>query len=310
MFYHLAQVFAPQYMRESAGTDLGIPLRLQPDVNEAISRSTVQQTYDQIKNDLQKAVPLLPNTPLYKTRPSRPAAFALMSKTHLVMQDYEEALRYADSCLKYHDYLLNYSQLDSTITRPFPLFNEEVIFHSIMVRQTYILGPSYAIIDHLYQSYQLNDLRRQLFFREPNNYKVWRGSYTGGTQHFSGLATDEIMLTKAECHARLGETEAAISTLNQLLETRWETNLYESIVVSNAEEALDIILEERRKQLLMRGTRWTDLRRLNLDSRFAKTLTRTVHGETYSLPPNDKRYTLPIPQEVISLNPNIEQNER
>jgi hypothetical protein len=50
----------------------------------------------------------------------------------------------------------------------------------------------------------------------------------------------------------------------------------------------------------MRGLRWMDIKRLNKDG--AKiTLTRNVEGNTYTLPPNDLRYALPIPEEVISL---------
>jgi len=60
---------------------------------------------------------------------------------------------------------------------------------------------------------------------------------------------------------------------------------------------------------MMRGQRWTDLKRLNKDSRFAVTLSRTVQGTTYTLPPNDPRYALLIPSEVI-LNSSMPQNAR
>ena len=73
--------------------------------------------------------------------------------------------------------------------------------------------------------------------------------------------------------------------------------------------ALAKVLTERRKELLMRGLRWTDLRRLNRDSRFAVTLSRTVQGQEYLLPPGDPRYTLLIPNEVI-VNSGIAQNSR
>jgi len=81
------------------------------------------------------------------------------------------------------------------------------------------------------------------------------------------------------------------------------------MTASSANDALVKVLTERRKELLMRGTRWTDLRRLNKDTQFAKTLSRTVVGATHTLPPNDPRYTLLIPQEVIT-NSALEQNNR
>jgi len=48
---------------------------------------------------------------------------------------------------------------------------------------------------------------------------------------------------------------------------------------------------------------------LNKDSRFAITLYRNLNGVQYSLPPNDPKYALPIPDKEIQLNP-IPQNIR
>jgi len=70
---------------------------------------------------------------------------------------------------------------------------------------------------------------------------------------------------------------------------------------------LNKILTERRKELLMRGLRWTDLRRLNKETAFATTLSRIVNGTTYTLPPNDPGYVFRIPLSVINFT-GIEQN--
>ncbi|MGY6541709.1 hypothetical protein, partial [Vibrio parahaemolyticus] len=76
---------------------------------------------------------------------------------------------------------------------------------------------------------------------------------------------------------------------------------------SNA-EALDLILKERRKELVTRGLRWQDLKRLNRDGHFQQTLKRSIGENTYELPANDPRYVLPIPSYVINFN-HIEQNK-
>jgi len=111
----------------------------------------------------------------------------------------------------------------------------------------------------------------------------------------------------------MGNFQKAMEVLNNLLQTRWKiingTSTFNEIIAQDASEALQIILTERRKQLCFRGLRWTDLRRLNLENNFAKTLTRHVGAETYTLPPNSSRYVYPIPDDEISLS-GIQQNIR
>src|SRR5690606_21974058 len=112
---------------------------------------------------------------------------------------------------------------------------------------------------------------------------------------------------------RAGRTPEAMEHLNHLLSNRWAADHFAPLQVSGSEECLRLILEERRKELLSRGVRWSDLRRLNKDPRFAKTLVRVIDNgsnpTTYTLPPNDPRYVFLIPQEVIRIT-GMQQNLR
>jgi hypothetical protein len=312
MFYQLAQVFAPPYDSATAAADLGIPLRLHADVNETMSRATLQQTYARIIDDLQQALPLLPVTPLYKTRPSKPAVYGLLARLYQTMQNYSLALQYADSCLQLQKALLDYNTLDSAALFPFPLFNDEVIFHCTLQTTDFVpfVGTIGTIDTTLYRSYDEGDLRKTFFYKNLYGQLAFTGSYNGTFAPFGGIAADEIYFIKAECEARQGNVTQAMSDLNTLLKTFWKTGTYKDIEASGAEDALQKVLQERRKQLVFRALRWTDLRRLNKDSRFAITLTRVVSGQVYTLPPNDPRYVYPIPPKVIAFNPSMPQNER
>ena len=86
--------------------------------------------------------------------------------------------------------------------------------------------------------------------------------------------------------------------LNELLVKRWKAGTFIPFSASTKEEALQIIKEERRKELLFRGLRLADIKRYNRDGD-AITLTRTIGGEAYSLPPNDLRYAIAIPEDII-----------
>ncbi len=313
-FYELAQIYAKPYDRNSAASDLGIPIRLESDINVRSVRTTIQQTYEQILNDLQSAYEMLPITPLYKTRPGKPAVNALLSKVYLNMGDYQNALVYADKTLIQVSALLNFNSVSPTPAYPFPTYqvgNPEIILHSGMVGYGSQNINNQLVEESLYNLYSLNDLRRSLFFRiNANGTKSFRGRYVGSPGHFGGIATNQIYLIKAEAQARTGKIPESMSTLNSLLATRFTTGTYVPYSASNETDALNIILRERNKELPFTGNiRWEDLRRLNKDPRFAKTLNRTVNGKVYTLPPNDPRYVLPIIPLEISLY-GLEQNIR
>ncbi|SKB62810.1 SusD family protein [Parapedobacter luteus] len=312
-FYHLAQLFAPPYQQGNNDGLLGIPLRLSPDINERSYRATLDETYARIIADLKAAVPLLPDLPAVKTLPSKAAAYAALSRVYLTMQHYAEAGAYADSSLRLQPALIDYNDLDTMSAQPqFPALNEEVIFHATCGNFSAILSNSRAGVDTtLYGRYYDDDLRKSLFYRvNTQGVLGFYGNYDGSTSSslFFGLATDEMYLTRAECYARMGNTSAANDDLSTLLSMRYKRATYEKQTFQDGEELLAIILQEREKELAFRaGIRWADLRRLNLDPRFAKALYRRIGSQVYTLEPNSPRYTFKIPYDVIRLG-SIEQN--
>jgi hypothetical protein len=168
-----------------------------------------------------------------------------------------------------------------------------------------------CIVDSaLYRSYAPGDLRRSIFYLingegQPN----MKGGYAGIIYPFSGLATDELYLARAECAARAGQTSQALDDLNTLLLHRCQPGTFVPLTAATPAAALDTILAERRKELAFRGLRWTDLRRLNKEGRNI-TITRKLNGVLYQLAPNSPLYTLPIPPDIIGFNPNMKQNPR
>jgi hypothetical protein len=309
-FYWLTQEFCEVYNKQTASQDAGIAIRLTSDINAPTVKATVQASYDQIITDLKTAAGLLPLTPEYKTRPSKPAAYALLARTYLAMQDYDNALLYSDSCLQLYNNLIDYNSLSVSAYNPVPQFNDEVIYQCIFIGWSMMYPPVAKVDSNLYASYTEDDLRKTIFYK-PNNdgSHSFYGSYNGSDDKFSGIATDEIYLLRAECEARKGRLNDAMKDLNTLLRKRYATGSFHGLVAQNADDALQIILNERRKELVWRGLRWTDLRRLNAEGRFTTTVTRYIDGVLYSLPPNDKRYVFQIPQKVIQLS-GIEQNPR
>jgi tetratricopeptide (TPR) repeat protein len=314
-FYQIAQLFSPVYNSNVINENSGIPLRLTPGVDEKSVRSSLQETYNKIITDLITASALLPaGIPVNnRNRSSQPAAFALLARAYLSMDKYSDAKKYSDSCLQLHNVLIKYDTVSYQALVPFTKFNPETIYQSQFITGNLLRGLSISncIIDStLYKSYEANDLRSTIFFRtHPTSGNLNpKGSYTGTNQLFTGIATDEVYLIRAECEARLGNTQAAMNDLNKLLATRWKANTFIPLSAPNADSALKIILIERRKELPFRGLRWTDLRRFNKAGANI-TLIRKLGNQTYELKPNDLRYTLLIPPDVIALS-GIQQNPR
>jgi tetratricopeptide (TPR) repeat protein len=265
----------------------------------------VADTYKNIITDFQRAVKLLPAIPGLKYRPSKSASYGMLARVYLSMSDYTNAEKYADSALALYSKLINYNTLNASAAIPFSQFNDEVIYDS-RAPAAQALSQSRAKVDTtLYLSYAANDLRKTVFFKtNANGSKAFKGNYTGvsGASLFTGVATNELLLIKAEASIRNGEVEKALGALNTLLKTRWKTGTFIPFAITDKETLLNIVLNERRKELLFRTLRWTDLRRLNLDPDKAKTLYRNLGGTIYTLEPNGSRYVFQIDQDAVNLS--------
>lgn len=318
-FFVLAEHFAPAYDQLSAESDYGIPLRLSPNVDEIVQRSSVKQTYAQILDDVQLSSQLLTSQfqVSRRNRPSNVAAFALLSRVYLAMSNFDKAEDNADKVLNSYDKLLDYNQISQTSTQPFTNVNDEVLYSCQQVSGVYyttVVGNSAVTIKvspDLIALYSTNDLRLRMLYaqRGVGNYYPKRGYYGGDSFMFTGLAVNEIYLVKAECLARKGNFAQSMQLLNQLLVKRFSNQQpFVPLSASNPQEALANVLVERRKELAWRGLRWGDIRRLNkLGAGIS--LSRTLNGVTYVLKPNERKYVFPIPMDEITRS-GINQNER
>lgn len=317
--YHRAAIlFCKAYDPTTANQDYGIVLRQTSDFNISSQRSTLNDTYTKTIDDLKASVDLLPSTPKHVLRPSKPAALALLARVYLSMRMYDSSFKYASLSLSINNSLMDYNTDTDPNNLLFPItqFNKETLFSSILESYIYTqIYPLNARVDTtLLKSYQNDDLRKDVFYLDMSllgeSGYIFQGTYDGTfTNLFVGIATDEVWLMRAECNARLGNKDAALADLNTLMIKRWRNNgSWLPFTASTTQEALNIILTERRKELVFRGLRWMDIKRLNKENENI-TLKRVIGGQTYILPPNDLRYALLIPNDIINLT-GIPQNPR
>ncbi|MGN6532279.1 MAG: RagB/SusD family nutrient uptake outer membrane protein [Ginsengibacter sp.] len=317
-FLKAAWIFAKAYDEETADTDLGIVLRTDPDFDKVDTRASVKATYEKIINDLEAAAPLLPDRPVHVMRPSKPAAYALLARTYLSMGLYDKAFKYSDLSLGLNNKLINYNteNIDDMLF-PFRQFNEEVVWNQTIDLMNYTITPGIVMIDSvLYKSYDDNDLRKRAFYLDASIFfpdirgYLFKGTYMGDFGSlFTGITTAEMYLIRAECYARAGGINDAMADINTFMKNRWNNQVtFPVFSASSKEEALNIVLTERRKELVFRGLRWMDIKRLNKEGANI-VLKRVIEGKTYTLQPNENRYALPLPADIIQMT-SIQQNPK
>lgn len=305
-YLELAVIFGEAYDQSQAAQQLGLPLRLSTDFNEKSIRSNLSNTYSNIISDLQIASHNLPTLSKSKMRPTKAAALGALARAYLFMGDFENAKLYADSCLISRD-LMDYKDFDIESDYPFSrLDNEEIIFERYLLQYMSLYPEGYANVDPLlYSMYEDNDIRKKLYFKESNGLYTFKGSYGGSFSNFAGIAVDEIYLILLESSFELGEINQAKLLLKNFMNKRYYDA---SIEYFSDHQIYERILYERRKQLLFRGTRFADIKRLNKKGANIS-LKRVIRDEVFTLPPNDPRFTILLPLDIIQLS-GMEQNKR
>lgn len=317
--YCLAEVYGNVYNKATAAADQGIQLRLTADPNITTPRSTVSETYGQIIMDLNEAAALLPEKPAYLTRASKAAAYALLAKTYLSMDDYALAAEFAGKALSIQGNLLDFNSdvIKPASTYVFPDtrtgLNPEIILYAVNFAYS-SLRPATSIQfadSTLYKSYADSDLRKSLFYRQDAQGRArFTGVYSGNLYNFGGLAINETLLILAECKSRLGQWQEGMEALNRLLGYRFTKDTFQPLEAAGQEEALTLILEERRKELPFTGiVRWQDLRRLNKEPGRAVKVTHISQQGVHELLPGDRKYVFPIPVTEVTLS-GVPQNPR
>ena len=319
-YLYLVNGYAKYYDVRTAESDPGVPLILDEDISKKnLVRASVKDVYAQIQSDLQTALPNLPIQAKGNAfRASKAAGYGVLAKMYLYMGNYAEALKAANEVLEINNSLLDLKKYavvkaQSSIGRtnvPQDIDNPENIYIKFA---PYVYGLSSKVYgsDELISLFSEDDMRLQVYFTKnfrniPTDKYVWAPYLRANL----AVSSPEIYLIAAECEAREGSIERAIALINKLRDNRIKNNT--DIVATDRNDALQKVLEERRRELAMSGmVRYIDLKRLNQDSQFAKTVTHVTSEGTFTLEPNSPLYVLPIPAKVMRFNKNsMQQNER
>ncbi|WP_461533740.1 RagB/SusD family nutrient uptake outer membrane protein [Sinomicrobium sp.] len=309
-YLYLLTAFANAYHPDINPDDLGVPLVTSINVTDKIpARSTLKECFDLMTSDLKQAMEWLPEVHSNRWRVTRYVAAGVLARVYTYTGQYEEANTYATIALESPqiDKILDYNAMEPA---DFP--SEDVNSERLWVDKTNSNYSSSFYSYDLLEYFQDGDSRIRLFtLPDEDTGIVVREE---DVRSF-GLSYPEMYLIQAEYRARNGEIDAAMEIINTLREFRIpEGTPGRALTATNAEEALEVVLAERRRELVFRGTRWMDMKRLDLEGRMPA-VHRYMNNDPsdqliQTLEPGSPNYTFEIPEKVLSMNPDMEPNHR
>ncbi len=342
-YFKLASIYCQPYTRDGYDPKnvLGLPLVLSMKVTDDYPvRSSLEETYSQIEKDLKESITLLkenyeqPN----KYRVGYLTAEAMLTRFYIYKNsadDLQSIVDYSDEVLANVPTLTYLSSFESTFhddgiytldvsSEPLWVYGTSTMSNTNYSPQYAYSGKMpYSVSNELSILYDANDLRSESYFYKTidgtsyykcKSNKVGQYSSNYGDR---GIRNAEVYLNRAEAYCRLfintGNDDyrvKALSDLNKLRESRYATDTYEDVEITEATELLDFCLEERRRELsLEEGLRWADIKRLNLSVSHVF-VDENGNEINYELQSGDLFYALPIPYNVINRNSKLVQNPR
>ncbi len=337
-YFYLVNLYAQPYDSFTASEDLGVPLKDFSYIDDRKwRRATVQQVYDQIVSDLQYAVHYLSGKEMKSYYwASANAARSMLSRVYCYIGKWEQAVAVCDTVMNggyaLFDAVANALQT-GTSKQAALLFSgtPEMIFTmGCNARNLVFYFPQegFRVSDDLLDLYEDGDYRKSLSFY---NYAGYYRPYTpyvqtGTPPNFTEIGADpyasdvfalrlpEVLLNKAEALVMLDREGEARELLQSLREKRIAASDV-GTVTESGKELMELVRNERRKELVFQGHRWFDLRRYAVNAKYpftkeirhnayAKAITGTlIYEGYYLLPPYpDNKWVLPIPDFELEEN--------
>ncbi|KQK26147.1 carbohydrate-binding protein SusD [Chryseobacterium aquaticum] len=324
----LVNTYAKAYDPQTAANDGGICIMDKFDLEAQPSKSTVAQVYEFIQKDIEEALPYIQIKPLDVYHPSLAFAYAFKAKVHLFKREIAEAQAASEKSLNYNNQIFDlvaYSTQGGPNVIAVPAAsNVEVLSYMYMTGYNEMnFAQSNIISPELRTLFGTNDARFNLFFNststtnldQGSNTAYWATQYTKFFYPTVGMKTTEVYLMLAECYARQNRFNDAVAILNTLRAKRILSGTVNLAVPSTRTATMQLVINERRKELLLGFNRFFDLKRLNNEADYAKTITRvfplvnqTVPQKTYTLQPDSRLYIIPFPLSALTKNPKLTLN--
>jgi hypothetical protein len=307
-----------------ANSSLGVAYVIEADPNIEPSRLTVGETYSLIVSDLEDALSKINNTNP-EGRMGKDAVRILLSRVYLYMGQWQNAIDASlgisaniapreDMVGVWED--TNTSGLVFYIPNADPILGNSIGVTWSQGSMTSLI-PEYVVSKQLQDLFAEDDIRKEAYtFAGSSGNLQYNGikklfgrpGQSNGEVDYKIFRVAEVYLNRAEAYFNLGDEGSARQALDVV-----RSNRYITPPSGESGTALrDAIRLERRLEFAFEYQRFFDLKRWNLP------VQRTNAGDLadgsgtpsdiLSLPVGSYKFQLPIAQESLDANPNLQQN--
>lgn len=302
LYFELVKLFGQPYVSGDPASNDGVPLVLEPtrsiDESAEVSRSSVEEVYTQVINDLTRAETLLPAT--NGTFATSGAAAAILSRVYLQQQDFAGARDAAHRVISSNQYSLVDAYGDafanSTNTSE-DIFSIQVSSQDGVNDMNTFYAPDefggrgdIDILQAHLDLYEAGDERLAFFFQDASDV-TRTGKWTNIFGNVGVVRLAEMYLTRAEGNFEEGTSVGATPT-DDINTVRNRADIGDLLPT---EVDKDAILFERKLELAFEGQLLHDIKRTE----------RSVGTLAFDAP----ELVYPIPQRERDVNPNLTQNQ-
>lgn len=307
-YFMLANFYADTYDKTTASTKLSVPLIESADINAPSAQVPIQKIYEYIIDNVNEALDYLPDMGVTMLHPGKGAAYAFLARVYLQMSDFTNALKYSDMALEIngnlYDWTAYYAKYQTQIEKassytrtPSPMNYDYVENYNFRHGSTYYASSENGINEWRAAQFEEGDAKFLARWKVRTvGTETYHYSTLTGLFNYGGMTTVEVYLIKAECLARGGDVSGAMAIVNKIRKTRILAAKYSDQSASNLADAMDKIMTLKRNELILTLTPFADMRRLNNEGTYKRTLTKTVGTTTYTLAPDSYMWTMPFPQ--------------
>lgn len=315
-YFYLLNEYAKVYDAATANTDLAVPFVTSNDIGQKVPpRATVAEIYQHIIDDMAFAIPNLPiDNSSNRYRGSIASGYSLLARLYFYALNYPLAQKNAELALaNTKAVMLDYNGAN-------PATNMLGVQGDVIYGRMSLTYAVPASLNYM-GTFLSNDLRLKKLYTSTDAFKfTTRGAtqyspplVSPATNYYytnTGTSVSEMKLIAAESAARAGTATSLATALQYLDDVR--KNRFSSYVKYTStvqENILQEILLERYHELGFSGLRWFDMRRLDKEGRMGTVNRTNAQGTVIAtLEPHSNKYTLQIPYQVMSFNPDMQQN--